>query len=399
MLNGILVLDLSRVLAGPYCTMQLADLGATVLKIEHPNSGDDTRAWGPPFAFDRTAAYFCAVNRGKQSVAVDLNAAEGQSIVRRLAAAADVIVENFKPDSLAKRRLDYESVRRENPSVIYCSVTGYGQTGEWKNRGGYDFIIQGECGLMAASGEADGSPMKAGVAVCDILAGLNATLGILAALFRREKTNGGAYLDIALLDCAASAMANVAQAALMEKKPPRRFGNHHPHIVPYGVFSASDGEFNLAVGNDSQFASLCKIIGEEKLAKDSRFAKNPSRVKYRDELIPLLNSAFAFRPADDWLDQFNRAGIPSGKVMNVWEMLSNAHAKSRELIADAGGIPTVASPLRFNNSEKASLSPPPILGEHTESALRRHLNFDKDAIADLHRKNIIHCANPKVKKR
>lgn len=387
-LDGIRVLELSRVLAGPLCAMQLAEFGAEIIKVEHPDGGDDTRGWGPPF-HPRTgnSAYFESVNRGKKSVAADFSRDGGG--VCKLAARSDVVVENFLPGALKKYRLDYDSVRRENPNVVYCSITGYGQTGEWSGRRGYDFIIQGESGLMALGGAADGEAYKTGVAVCDILAGLHAAQAILAALFRRAGDQKGAHIDISLFDCAVAALVNVAQASLQTGEPAKRFGNHHPHIVPYGAFFAADGAFNIAAGNDRQFAALCEVLQKPQWAKAEEFCDNPRRVANRDKLVAMLNAELRRKPADEWLAGLRARGVPAGKVLNVAETLALPHAKQRALWREQDGVKLMRAPARFCGEESPAPSPPPTLGAHTDSVLRDIAGLSANAAAELRRRNII----------
>ena len=389
-LSNCRVLDLSRVLAGPLCAMQLADFGATVIKVENPDGGDETRHWGPPFN-ERSglSAYFETANRGKKSAAINFSKPEGAKAVRRLAQNADVLVENYRPGGLKKYGLDYDSIHAINPGLVYCSITGYGQTGEWSERPGYDFIIQGESGLMALGGETDGTPAKTGVAVCDVWAGLHASQAILAALLRRANTGKGAHIDISLFDCAVATLVNVAQSALCAGRRAKRYGNHHPQIVPYGDFFASDESFNLAAGNDRQFAAVCAIIGREEWASDKRFCDNPSRVKNREELIPMLNAEFGREKAEHWLRLFHRDNVPAGRTLNVYDALNTPHALSRGLWKEGEAGKMLSAPARFDGGFCASAESSPRLGSHTAWALRELGGMSDDDIESLRRQNII----------
>lgn len=346
------VLDLSRVLAGPYCTMLLADLGADVVKVERPGSGDDTRAWGPPYAGGE-AAYFLSVNRGKRSVALDLARPEGQEVVRRLVRSADVVVENFRAGTAERLGVGYEQLARERPGLVYCSITGFGDP-----RPGYDFVVQAESGLMAITGEADGEPVKVGVAVVDVLAGYAAATAILAAALDGE----GKHVEISLLEVALSSLVNLAQSALVTGEEPGRFGNAHPSIVPYQTFAASDAPVAVAGGNDAIFRRLSSALGRPELADDERFRTNRERVAHRDELIAELAAVFATRPADEWVATLVEAGVPAGKVRGVLEALTARGTATVEHPA-IGSLPLVPSPLGL------APAPPPLLGQHTREVL------------------------------
>jgi crotonobetainyl-CoA:carnitine CoA-transferase CaiB-like acyl-CoA transferase len=346
------VLDLSRVLAGPYCTMLLADLGADVVKVERPGSGDDTRAWGPPYAGGE-AAYFLSVNRGKRSVALDLARPEGQEVVRRLVRSADVVVENFRAGTAERLGVGYEQLARERPGLVYCSITGFGDP-----RPGYDFVVQAESGLMAITGEADGEPVKVGVAVVDVLAGYAAATAILAAALEGE----GKHVEISLLEVALSSLVNLAQSALVTGEEPGRFGNAHPSIVPYQTFAASDAPVAVAGGNDAIFRRLSSALGRPQLADDERFRTNRERVAHRDELIAELAAVFATRPADEWVATLVEAGVPAGKVRGVLEALT-AHGTATVEHPAIGSLPLVPSPLGLASA------PPPLLGQHTREVL------------------------------
>jgi glutaryl-CoA transferase len=385
-LGGLRVLDFSRVFAGPMCTLLLADLGAEVLKIERPGTGDDTRAWGPPFAGGESAYYLC-LNRGKRSLVLDLGTDEGVSMARRLAAKADVLVENFRVGWMAEHGLGEEDLRRENPRLIYCSITGYGQTGPDADLPGYDFLTQGRGGLMSITGEPNGPPLKVGVAVSDLTAGLYAAIGILAALQQRERTGAGQYLDVALLDCQVAGLANVASNTLVSGEPPRRYGNAHPNIVPYEMFPASDGPFILAVGNDAQWRRCCQVLGHPEWAAECarpgddrrppppRFATNAARVEHRDELCALLRSHFARRTRAEWLAAFRAVDVPCGPVQTLDELFADPQVLARQMLQvvahpTAGALRLVADPLL---RAATPASPPPLLGEGGDELAREWL--------------------------
>jgi crotonobetainyl-CoA:carnitine CoA-transferase CaiB-like acyl-CoA transferase len=355
------VLDFSRVLAGPYCTMLLADLGADVVKVERPGSGDDTRAWGPPYAGGE-AAYFLAVNRGKRSVAFDLARPEGQEVAQRLARSADVVVENFRAGTAERLGVGYERLREEQPGLVYCSITGFGDP-----RPGYDFVVQAESGLMAITGEADREPVKVGVAVVDVLAGYAAATAILAAALDGE----GRRIEISLLDVALSSLVNLAQSALVTGEEPGRYGNAHPSIVPYQTFAAADAPVAVAGGNDAIFARLCGALKRPELAADERFRTNSDRVAHRDELIPELAAVFSTRSADEWVAALVDAGVPAGKVRGVFEALT-AHGTATVEHPAIGALPLVRSPLGLASA------PPPLLGEHTRQVLAEAGYTDDD---------------------
>ena len=370
-LAGIRVLDLSRVLAGPWATQLLADLGAEVIKVEKPGAGDDTRHWGPPWLEregETVAAYFLAANRGKKSVAIDISKPEGAALVRRMAADADVVVENFRVGGLAKYGLDADSLRQANPRLIYASVTGFGQDGPYASRAGYDYIIQGMGGLMSLTGlpdgEPGGGPMRVGVAVADLFTGMYAANAILAALYRREQTGEGATIDLALFDVQLAMLANQASNALVSGRDPVRQGAGHPNIVPYQPFAAADQPIIVAVGNDTQFARLAEILGHPQWSADQRFATNAARVAHRDTLVPMIARIIADQPAADWLAALEHAGIPAGPINSVSQALADPQAIHRGMKREVDGVPLVGSPLRIDGARQDSTLAPPRLGEH-----------------------------------
>lgn len=384
-LQNIRVLDLSRVLAGPYCTMVLGDLGAEVIKVEPPE-GDETRGWGPPFAEGESAYYLC-VNRNKRSMVVNLKTDEGREILRELAMQSDVLVENFRPGTLKKFGLDFETLHELNPRLIYCSISGFGQTGPLKDMPGYDFMIQAMGGIMSVTGEPDGEPMKVGVAVADLFAGQNAVISILAALQARTFTGEGQYIDIALFDSELGWLANVASNFLISGKNPKRYGNAHANIVPYQSFQASDGWFVVAVGNDKQFEAFCKVIGKPELSADERFSTNSARVQNREILIPLLKPIFMQKTVSEWLaligDQF-----PCGPINNFDQVFSMPHVKEREMLVQMehptiGALPLVGSPLKMGGTPVSYRLPPPLMGQHTKDILRESLGYSDEKVMAL----------------
>ena len=376
LLAGIKVLDLSRVLAGPWCTQLLADLGAEVIKIERPGVGDDTRHWGPPWhgeGEDRVAAYFLSCNRGKKSAAIDFGREEGAALVRRLAGQADVLVENFKVGGLAKFGLDAASLRAANPRLIYASITGFGQDGPYAERAGYDYIIQGMGGLMSITGLPDdapgGAPMRVGVAVVDLFTGLYTTIAILSSLYAREKSGEGVHIDMALFDTQLAMLANQASNALVSGKDPVRQGNTHPNIVPYQPFDAADQPIIIAVGNDRQFARLAQICGHPEWTGDARFDSNGARVANRAEMVALVAERIRHKPAAEWLAQLDAAGIPAGPINRISQALSDVQAQHRGMVRVIGGMTLVGSPLRIDGARADSDLPPPALGQHTREVL------------------------------
>ncbi|KIL99046.1 L-carnitine dehydratase/bile acid-inducible protein F [Paramagnetospirillum magnetotacticum MS-1] len=403
-LDDILVLDLSRVLAGPFCTQMLADLGAKVIKVEKPGSGDDTRGWGPPFLADPEtaekgdAAYYLAANRGKHSVTIDLAKPEGQELIRALAAKADVLVENYKLGGLAKYGLDYASLKTINPRLVYCSITGFGQDGPYAPRAGYDFMIQAMGGMMSVTGEKDGlpggGPQKAGIAIADLSTGLHAVIAVLAALNQRHRTGRGQYIDLGLLDVQVSMMSNQAMTYLVSGKAPGRAGNGHAAIVPYQAFATMDGHLIIAVGNDGQFAKLADELGHPEWAEDERFALNRTRVEHRDVLTPLIEAETRRYDSAQLLEALERRQIPCGPINTMDKVFADPQAKARGLDqevphARAGTIPTVASPLRLSDSPVLYDRGPPLLGEHTESVLTEMLGLDSAMLAALRDKGVV----------
>ncbi|PWK13296.1 formyl-CoA transferase [Psychrobacter immobilis] len=391
-LHGIKVLDLSRVLAGPSCTQVLADLGAEVIKIERPHIGDETRHWAPPTFSDDTSAYYATINRNKKSLTVDITTDAGQAIIKKLAADSDILVENFKVGGLKKYGLDYDSLKQHNPRLIYASLTGFGQTGPDAARPGYDYIIQGLSGLMSITGPSDGEPHKVGVAVVDLFAGLQLTIGIQAALIARETTELGQQVDVALLDSALAMLANVGMNHLASGKVPPRLGNQHPNIVPYQVF-AGQGEqhFILACGNDSQFAKLCDVLAVN-WHTDDRFTTNPNRVANRELLCDELSKKFAEQPRTYWLEVLDQAGIPCGAIHNVAEALAMPQALAREMVVNfteqGSPVRALGNPIKLSVSPVTYRTPPPQLSEHTDSTLA-DLGYDSDMIAKLKADGIV----------
>lgn len=402
-LSHIRVLDLSRILAGPWAGQILADLGADVIKVERPGPGDDTRGWGPPWIKDdqgqdtSVAAYYLCSNRNKRSITVDITQPEGQDIVRRLAAQSDVVLENFKLGGLKQYGLDYDSLKAVNPRLVYCSITGFGQDGPYAPRAGYDFLIQGLGGLMSITGRPDGEPgagpMKVGVALTDILTGLYATNAVLAALAWREQSGEGQYIDMALLDVQVACLANQAMNYLATGSNPRRMGNAHPSIVPYQDFPTADGHMILAIGNDGQFARFCEVAGRPELAVDARFATNRARVENRAELIPLLNEITATRTTAEWIGQLEARAVPCGPINGLAEVFADPQVQARGLAVkmphpEAGEVPLVASPIRLSKTPVEYRRAPPLVGEHTDEILA-DLGVDAAGIAGLRERGVV----------
>jgi len=391
-LSHIRVLDLTRVLAGPWASQNLADLGAEVIKVERPGSGDDTRSWGPPFLKDRDgketreSAYFLSVNRGKKSVTLDISNDEGADIARRLAAKSDVLIENYKVGGLAKYGLGYEDLKRVNPRIVYCSVTGYGQSGPCAQLPGYDFIFQGMGGLMSITGERDelpgGGPQKVGIAVTDVMAGMYASLAITGAIAHRERTGQGQYIDIALLDTIVAFGANQIFNYFHSGMVPRRWGNAHPNLLPYEVFATADGHLIIGAGNDSQWTSLCAAADRPELALDQRFKTMPDRIRNRDALIPIIQEIMKRRSSRDWIERFEAANVPCGPINNYQEVFEDPQVRHRGLKIEmphplSGTTPGVASPMRFSETPVSYDSPPPLLGQHTREVLSAVLGIDE----------------------
>jgi crotonobetainyl-CoA:carnitine CoA-transferase CaiB-like acyl-CoA transferase len=403
-LSHLTILDLSRVLAGPWCTQLLADLGATVIKIEKPGAGDDTRAWGPPFLKDRDgndtaeAAYYLACNRGKRSVAIDFTRPEGRDLVLALARGSDALVENFKVGGLAKYGLDYASVAAANPALVYASITGFGQDGPYADRAGYDFIIQAMSGFMSVTGERDdvpgGGPQKAGVAITDLMTGMYASVALLAALAHRDRTGEGQWIDLCLFDSSIAMMAVMNMNYLVGGSVPRRAGNAHQNIVPYQAFECADGHLILAVGNDGQFRKFCEVAGVPQWAADARFATNAARVRNRATLVPMIDERMRTRSQRDWLAALERAGVPSGPINRLDQVFDDPHVVARGMRVDlphplAGTLPQVRAPLRLSGTPLAYAAAPPLLGEHTSPVLRDRLGLDAAALAALAARGVI----------
>jgi len=403
-LSHLTILDLSRVLAGPWCTQLFADLGATVIKIERPGAGDDTRAWGPPYLKDESgrdtseAAYYLSCNRGKLSVAVDFTTPDGQRIVRNLARQSDVLVENYKVGGLAKYGLDYATVAKANPRLVYASITGFGQNGPYADRAGYDFIIQGMSGFMSVTGERDdlpgGGPQKAGIAITDLMTGMFATVAIQAALAHRDRTGEGQWIDACLFDSAVAMMAVMNLNYLVTGTPPGRAGNAHQNIVPYQAFACADGHLILAVGNDSQFAKFCEAADRRAWAADERFASNADRVRHRAILVPLVAEVMRTRTQHAWLEALEALGVPCGPINRLDQVFADPQLAARGLRMDlphplAGSVPQVGTPIRFSATPAAYGRPPPLLGEHTAEVLRERLALDPRAIAALAARGVI----------
>ena len=402
LLEGIKVLDLSRILAGPWASQNLADFGATVWKIEKPKIGDDTRQWGPPY-LDRKSteeslsAYFIAANRGKHSVCIDITQEQGQNLIIELARKADVLIENFKVGGLKKYGLDYQSVCQINPALIYCSITGFGQTGPKANEAGYDAMIQATGGLMSITGdpeESGGKPQKVGVAVTDLMTGMYATTGILAALNNRNATGKGQHIDLSLLDTQIAMLANQGLNYLVSGQIPKRQGNAHPNIVPYQTFCCNDGEILLAVGNDQQFVKTCYVLNRIELAEDEQFKSNNNRVLNRNSLIPHLSKIFLTGSCQHWLDLLQKAGVPCGPVNNIKQTFNEPQVKHRNMLFELTNehnqkVPQIANPLKFSKSKVRYQLPPPILGSSTISVLRQELSLSEETISELKANEVI----------
>lgn len=392
LLSGVKVIDLTRVLAGPYCTMMLGDLGADVIKIEAPELGDDTRHWGPPFAGGESA-YFLSVNRNKRSLTLNLKSPQGIDVLKKLIKKADILIENFKVDTLKKWGLTAKILEELCPGLIYCTITGFGYSGPLRHQPGYDFIIQAMGGIMSITGPEDGEPYKVGVAITDITAGQNAAIAILAALYAREKTKEGQRIDISLLDSQIAWLANVASNFLVSGKIPERYGNAHPNIVPYQVFMAKDQPFALAIGNDRQWQKFCNHFDHKDWPEDKRFKTNKARVKNRKTLIPMMESMFASKVLDDWLQELDKLGIPAAPINTIDRAFANPQVIARKLVENishpsAGEISLVASPLKIPNAPTKTRYPPPLLGQHSKEILMEY-GYDSQQIKLLREKGII----------
>jgi len=403
-LSHIRVLDLSRVLAGPWCAQNLADLGADVIKVERPGAGDDTRHWGPPFAKDANgketeeSAYFICINRNKRSITIDIAKPEGQEIIRKLAAESDVVIENYKVGDLAKYGLDYESLKKVKPDVVYCSITGFGQTGPYAKRPGYDFIIQGMGGFMSITGEAHdfegASPQKSGVAIADIFTGMYASSAILAAIIHRDRTGEGQCIDMSLLDTQIAVMANMSSAYLTSDEIPKRWGNASPIIVPYQTFPTSDGWIIVAAGNDGQFRQFVTVGGEAHLADNPLYLNNPLRVQHRKQLVPLLEQMTRKKSKGEWITLLEKAKVPCGPINNLKEVFENEQVIARNVLLNVphptvGNMKLVASPMKLSKTPTEVRMAPPTLGQHTEEILHDRLKLNDQAIHELRAKGII----------
>jgi crotonobetainyl-CoA:carnitine CoA-transferase CaiB-like acyl-CoA transferase len=398
-LSHVRVLDLSRVLAGPWATQLLADLGAEVIKIERPGAGDESRAWGPPWLVTpageetRESAYFTCTNRGKKSVTVDLGTPAGQALVRRLAERSDVLVENFKVGALERLGLGYPQLAAANPRLVYCSITGFGQTGPYRNRPGYDFLVQAMGGLMSVTGEPEGSPMKVGVALTDIFTGMYAATAVLAALAHRERSGRGQHVDLALLDVQVATLANQAESYLVTGRAPGRLGNAHPSIVPYQAFATRDGHVVVAVGNDGQFARLCEVAGRPELARDPRFETNAARVEHRAALVPVLAALLLERTSGGWIAALEAAGVPCGPINDLARVFDDPQVRARGMRVEvphplAGKVPVVASPIHLSETP-VEHGTPPLLGEHTRVVLAEVLEMTDAEIEELRGEGIV----------
>lgn len=403
-LTGLRVLDLSRVMAGPWCTQILADLGAEVIKIERPHSGDDTRHWGPPWLKDRNgnptreSAYFLSANRGKHSITVDIGQPEGQALIRELAATCDILVENFKTGTLTKKGLGYDTLSELNPSLIYCSITGFGQTGPMAQDAGYDYLIQAQAGLMSITGAADGQPgagpQRVGMAVADLTTGMNATIAILSALHHRHLTGEGQYIDMALLDVQVSWLANQAQNYFCSGTAPTRTGEYHPNLAPYQPFPTSDGQVIIAIGNDGQFQRFCEATDNPELAQDPLYRTNPDRVQNRPSLVELMSSITRTRSSREWMDLLRKLHVPCGPIQDIAQVFEDPQVLAREMIIEQehpgiGTVTSVANPIKFSKTQQEYRKAPPTLGEDTEEVLARLLGKDPDQIASLKNQGIV----------
>jgi formyl-CoA transferase len=386
-LDGVTVLDLTRVLAGPYCAMMLGDFGADVVKVEQPGRGDDSRTWAPPAAGGESA-YYLSANRNKRSMTLNLRHSAGADVLRQLVTQADVLIENFKRGGMAGMGLGYDTLREINPRLIYCSITGYGEGSPYEDRPGYDFVIQAISGIMSITGEPEGEPQKVGVATVDVATGLFACSAVLAALRERDRSRKGQFVEVSLLDSALAWLINVASSYLVSGEEPLRYGNAHATVVPYQAFKAADRYFVLAIGNDSQFRTMARLVGAPELGEDARFATNPARIAHRQALLDRLQPIFAARPAEDWLGLFNDAGIPAGPINTVPRILTDPHVAARNMVVEvphptAGSVRLMGLPYKLSRTPAAIERHPPLLGEHTEEVLREKLSLTDDQIASL----------------
>ena len=391
-LSGVRILDLSRVLAGPWATQMLGDLGAEIIKVEQPGKGDDTRTWGPPWhgdGDDRLSGYYLSCNRNKKSVVIDMAKPEGQDLIRQLALQSDVVVENFKLGGLKKYGLDYASLGAADPRLIYCSITGFGQSGPRAAQPGYDFMIQGMSGFMSITGDPSTEPQRAGVAVTDVMTGLHAVIAILAALNQRHATGRGQYIDLALFDVAVSVLANQALNYLVSGEVPVRMGNAHPNVIPYQAFATLDGHLILAVGNDAQFARFMALTDLPEWGEDERFRTNAARIAHRPVLIPQVARIMAGRTTVDWTELLTKHGIPHGPINSIAQALADPQAKHRGLATQAGSRPAIASPLRLSDSPAPPASAPPRLGADTDEVLAALCGLDADMLADLRARGVL----------
>lgn len=403
-LSNLRVLDLTRVLAGPWCAQNLADLGADVIKVERPKVGDDTRSWGPPYLRDAQgentseAAYYLAANRGKQAITVDISSAAGQQIIRELAAQSDVVIENYKLGQLKKYGLDYDSLKQVKADLIYCSVTGFGQTGPYAHRAGYDFIVQGMGGFMSLTGERDdlpgGGPQKAGVAIADLMTGMYATIAILAALNYRHQTGLGQYIDLGLLDVQVAMLANMNMNYLSTGQAPQRWGNAHANIVPYQTFATADGHIIVAAGNDQQYSKFVELGGQPELASDARFSTNPERVKHRQLLVPILAEMVKQKTKAEWISLLEQAGVPCGPINTLDEVFNDPQVQARQMQVNlshplAGEVKLVGSPMKLSLTPVQYQLPPPLLGQHTAQILSQRLGYSAEQLEQLRQRGVI----------